>query len=177
MGPAAPIYVATKNPAKLEGVRRAFEREPIAHPVESGVARQPSSFDEIVRGAEQRAASVRDEVDDAKAYYVGIESGYHAFEGRKIQMTIAVVLCGGSSGIGSSQSYTLPRELAKRIPRLELKEAEREAYGHDLSRAGGIISILTDSAMTRAELVRQATQMALLSLEGDDRIRAYMEGL
>lgn len=95
----APVRVGTQNRAKLEAVRSALERfagdEGIASPleivgvdVESGVAEQPRGFEEIVRGARNRAQAAL--ASGESALGLGIEDGL-----------VALPLAGGAGGSGS----------------------------------------------------------------------------
>jgi inosine/xanthosine triphosphatase len=92
------VVVASHNPAKLQAVRDGFSRmfpvvmlsvQPVA--AASGVAEQPFSDQDTLRGACQRAQNARELAPDA-SFWVGIEGGVQDCEGELAAFAWVVVL-------------------------------------------------------------------------------------
>ena len=74
------VIIATKNPTKIEGARRAFTKffedvEVIGVPANSDVSEEPVN-EELLQGAKNRVANLRKIVRDTDVdYFIAIESG------------------------------------------------------------------------------------------------------
>ncbi|NPA69756.1 MAG: inosine/xanthosine triphosphatase [Crenarchaeota archaeon] len=164
------VAVGSRNPSKIEGVKRAYETfgievEIIPVDAESKVSRQPRSLDETVRGALNRAFSARDKVDADE--YVGVESGlmYIPYVDRIVDVTVAVI-CDRQLRItvGLSPAFEVPPDFVRRLygEDIELEDIVVEITGiENIGEKGGFISFLTNGKYERSELVRQAVLMAL----------------
>ncbi len=164
------VAVGSKNPSKIEGVRRAYESfsieaEVFPVEVESKVSRQPRSLDETVRGALNRAVAARERVDADE--YVGVESGlmYIPYIDRVVDVTVAVI-CDRMMRItvGLSPAFEVPPDFVRRLysEDTELEEIVVQLTGiENIGEKGGFISFLTNGKYERSELVRQAVLMAL----------------
>ncbi len=166
------IAVGTSNPAKIEGVVKAYEFfnievEVIPVKVESGVSRQPRSLEETVRGALIRAIRALEQVPDAE-HGVGIESGLMHVPclNRIVDVTVAVIIDRDQKmSIGLSPAFELPPEVTRKLygEDMELEEIAESLSGVEkIGEKGGFIAYLTDSRYSRSELVRQAVIMALV---------------
>jgi len=162
------IAVGTKNPAKIEGIRRAFARyykDIEIRPVDaSKVAKdQPRGLDEMTEGASARAKHALSIAGGD--YGVGVEAGIFAIGDVFFDNQVGAVADGsGNLSLGHSAGYMLPREDVERLFR-EGKELERWAEkvsGIDqVGDKGGFVNFLTKGVLTRADLTEQCVVMAL----------------
>jgi inosine/xanthosine triphosphatase len=163
------IAVGTKNPAKLEGVRRAFEQyfpNPELRPVDStGVARsQPFGLEQMVEGAIARAKYALSKAGGD--FGVGVEAGIFLIGDSYFDhQQAAVVDSMGRVTLGHSAGYPLPRAAMERMIG-EGKELEQFAEGisgiGQIGDKGGLIHHLTGGRMTRADLTQQCVTTALV---------------
>ena len=162
--------VGSRNPVKVEAARAALqtlvpEAEVRGVEVRSGVADQPRSDEEALKGAEQRAAAALE--SSGAAYGIGIESGVDRVGGRLYGFTWAVIRDrDGRTGRGSSARFLLPPEVERALERgLELDAAMHAVTGvAGLGRAEGAMGYLTGGRVTREEAARQAMLFALAPL-------------
>jgi len=176
----ARVFLGSTNASKVRGVERAFNLffqsvEVIPLEVETGVSAQPSSVDETMRGAmnraEKAAAHLQDDAQDC--YVVGIEAG----EMRQMRpdgckgvfmLTCACVMKDGSVHFGFSPGFELPRTLAKLVEKHELSKAVA-LFGYDeqrIKQEEGLIGVLSHGKVLREHLNEQAVVMALLGFIG-----------
>ena len=163
------VAVGTKNPAKLEGVRRAFSKyfpDVELRPVDSSLVAkaQPRGLEEMTEGAKARAKFAL-----AKAggdYGVGVEAGIFTVSGIYFDnQQASVVDSTGRFSLGHSAGYMLPREA---MEELFEKGEELERWAEALSGVnevgdkGGLIQHLTKNRMTRADLTEQCVLTALI---------------
>ena len=164
------VAVGSKNPSKIEGVRKAYEYlgidvEIIPVEARSGVSRQPKSIEETVKGALNRVLYSRNVVDADE--YVGVESGlmYIPYVDRVVDVTVAVIADRNLRiSIGLSPAFEIPPDIVRRLygEDLELEDVVVEISGiENIGEKGGFISYLTGGKYERSELVRQAVLMAL----------------
>lgn len=170
------MAVTSKNPVKLEAVKRAFQEyfpdktiEFITMNVDSGVGEQPVSASETAVGACNRAANGKDSDAD---FSVGIEGGLHfvklgdqehAFE----QTWACIVDCKTSiSELGSGPAYAIPPNVVAHIhDGKTLTEAMSLEYGTvDLGVKEGYNGWLSDNRLDRIEASRIAVFLALCGL-------------
>ncbi len=174
------VRVGSENAAKLEAVRSAFAEYASELRIEgvsvaSGVAEQPVGFDEIVRGARNRAAAAYRTGPCSLA--VGIEDGLIELPGvvdAPLNVGAAVVTDGQRDSVGLSSAFAYPpgcrdRALAEREPIGDLFDAQWDAYaaggagdGAPSGRGIGNIGKLSLGVLTRSEYGRHAVLCALL---------------
>ena len=162
------VAVGTKNPAKLEGVRRAFLRyfpDVEVRPVDSSsVSRaQPVGLDQMVEGARARAEFAL--ASAGGDYGVGVEAGIFRIGGVYFDhQQAAVASPSGRASLGHSAGYMLPAAEMERLL-AEGKELEQFAEGlsgiEGVGDKGGLVHHLTRGEVTRADLTEQAVLMAL----------------
>ena len=162
------LAVGTKNPAKIEGIRKAFARyyrDVEVRPVDaSRVAKaQPKGLDEMTAGATARAEYALSTAGGD--YGVGVEAGIFTIGLIYFDNQVgAVADKGGRVSLGHSAGYMLPRADMERLLR-EGKELERWAEkvsGIDqVGDKGGFVNFLTNGVLTRADLTEQCVVTAL----------------
>ncbi len=164
------IVMATKNPAKLEGAKKAFECffedviiEGISVP--SDVPDQPVNED-ILNGAKNRVnnlISYCKESNITADYYISIESGIHDFFNSYVITNIALIRdSNGYESIGTSPSFPVPNKYVDDIISTDLGTVMDNIFKeNDLRSKKGGINFLTHSNITRIDLTRGAFIMAL----------------
>jgi len=163
------IAVGTKNPAKLEGVRRAFAKyyaDIELRPVDSSsVAKaQPRGLDEMTAGATARAKFALSKAGGD--FGVGVEAGIFTIGDVYFDNQVAAVADKSAKvSLGHSAGYMLPREDME-ILFAEGRELERwaeEVSGiSEVGDKGGLIQHLTKGKMTRTDLTEQCVVTALI---------------
>jgi len=181
------------NPPKLEAVRAAFAAfapgvQIDGVDVDSGVPSQPVGYDEIIRGARNRAqlAAASSECD----FGVGIEDGLvllpasesGAMLNAHLNIGCAAVTDGRRTSIGFSSGFAYPPECAdpavhERLPIGEIfdrvwqqREASLADRAPDVRQTGvpsaissGNIGRLSDGVLTRSEYARHGVLCALVA--------------
>ena len=163
------ISIGTKNPAKVEGIRRAFAKyykEIEVRPVDSGkVAKaQPKGLDEMAAGATARAKYALSVAGGD--FGVGVEAGIFTIGPVYFDNQVgAITDKSGTVSLGHSAGYMLPREAMEELFR-EGKELERWAEKisgiRETGDKGGLIQHLTRGRMTRTDLTEQCVVTALI---------------
>ena len=163
------VAVGSLNPAKIEAARLAFsalwpgELEDVhGCPASSGVADQPMTDAETIRGARNRATGAMG-LGQAD-YAVGIEGGLHQTEGSWFNCGWAVVVDrAGRQGVGSTLRMQVPLALMEIVlAGRELGEACDLVFGRtDTKRAEGFVGIMTGSAIHRTGALCDAVIAAL----------------
>jgi inosine/xanthosine triphosphatase len=163
------VAVGSKNPAKLNGVRRAFSRyyrRVELRPVDSSsVARaQPKGLEEMSQGAAARAKFALSTAGGK--FGVGVEAGIFTIDGIYFDNQVAAIAdSSGKVSFGHSAGYMLPRDDMEKLFR-EGKELERWAEDvsgiKEVGDKGGLIRYLTKGRMNRAELTEQCVVTALI---------------
>ena len=162
------VAAGTKNPAKVEGIMRAFVRYFPGATFKTvdagGVTRaQPLGLDQMVQGAVARARFARSKL--RADFGVGVEAGiFQIGKAYFDHQQAAVVDRRGRVSLGHSAGYQLPGGAVRRM----IKEGtELERYAETLSGVkavgdkGGLVDYLTNGAVTRAQLTEQCVVMAL----------------
>jgi len=174
------ILVASQNPVKaqaaLGGFRRMFPEETFelrTMTVASGVSEQPTSSDETLQGAIQRAQAARQSVPAAD-YWVGIEGGVETHGEELCAFAWIAILAHGLTGIGRTGTFYLPPAVAELIRQgKELGEADDIVFKQSNSKQkNGAIGILTRDVIDRAQLYEQAVVLALVPFKNPDLYRA-----
>ena len=166
-----PVLVAlgTKNPAKVEGVRRAFSNyfsEVEIRPVDSSsvALAQPKGLREMSAGAKKRAKFALSKTGGD--FGVGVEAGIFTIGAVYFDNQIAAIAdSSGNVSFGHSAGYMLPRKDMETLFR-EGKELERWAERlsgiKEVGDKGGLIRYLTKGKMSRADLTEQCVITALV---------------
>lgn len=176
------VFVGSKNEPKIAAVRAAIEAfvagvAVTGVTVSSGVADQPVGFEEIVRGARNRAdaAIVSGDCDLA----VGIEDGLVMIPtgaGSSAQEVMNVGCAAVSDGqrvsVGFSSGFAYPPEIADRAVRERApigdlfdriwRERSGETERIPSARTSGNIGKLTGGVLPREEYARHAVICALV---------------
>ncbi|HEV2226987.1 MAG TPA: inosine/xanthosine triphosphatase [Nitrososphaerales archaeon] len=163
------VAAGTKNPAKLEGIRRAFVKyfpDVELNPIDStSVAKaQPRGLEEMTSGATARAKfAISKEGGD---FGVGVEAGIFTIgEGYFDNQVAAIVDPSGKVSLGHSAGYSLPREAMEKLFSAG-KELERWAESisgiSEVGDKGGLINYLTKGKITRTDLTEQCVVTALI---------------
>jgi inosine/xanthosine triphosphatase len=156
------------NPAKLEGVRRAFAMffsSVEVRPVDSAaVAKaQPRGLDEMTAGATARARFALSQAGGD--FGVGVEAGIFTIGEVYFDNQVAAVADGsGRVTLGHSAGYSLPREAMERLFAAgeELERWAEKVSGVDgVGDKGGLIHYLTNGKVSRADLTEQCVVTAL----------------
>jgi inosine/xanthosine triphosphatase len=163
------VAVGTKNPAKVEGTRRAFAKyfpSVELRPVDSSpVARaQPRGLEEMVEGATARAKFALSKAGGD--FGVGVEAGIFTLAGFYFDnQQAAIADPSGKVSLGHSAGYMLPKAAMDQMFK-EGKELERWAESvsgiDEVGDKGGLVQHLTKGKMTRADLTEQCVTTALI---------------
>ncbi|WP_300670854.1 inosine/xanthosine triphosphatase [Desulfoluna sp.] len=172
---ACEVAVGSGNPNKLDAVKRAFAGFPgfeaasfVANASPSGVSDQPVGYEETLKGADNRAFGAY----GGRGYGVGLESGLVPMAGTDtgyMNLTACVIYDGVSFYRGVGPAFELPAEVCRMVVdgHCELDEAVHRAGLSQNERIGyaeGLIGILSDGAVTRADYMVPAVTMALVAL-------------
>ena len=163
------VAVGSLNPAKIEATRLAFGalwpgplEDVRGCDASSGVAAQPMTDPEAIRGARNRAARA---IGLGQADYgVGIEGGLERTEGSWFNSGWAVVVDrAGREGVGSTLRMQVPSALMELVlAGHELGEACDLVFGRtDAKRAEGFVGIMTGNAIHRTGALCDAVIAAL----------------
>ncbi len=170
------VVVASHNPIKLRaaqaGFARLFPAQAFAFQavsVPSGVADQPFSSAETLRGALNRASAARERLPAAH-YWVGIEGGVgEAPEGELTAGELwafawVVVLGGEQVGKARTGAFMLPPPIAALVRQgKELGEADDIVFGRTNSKQStGAVGLLTGDVIDRESYYTHAVILALL---------------
>ena len=163
------VAAGTKNPAKLEGIRRAFVKyfpDVKLNPIDStSVAKaQPRGLEEMTSGATARAKFAISK--GGGDFGVGVEAGIFTIEEVYFDNQVAAIVNpSGKVSLGHSAGYSLPREAMEKLFS-EGKELERWAELvsgiREVGDKGGLINYLTKGKMTRTDLTEQCVVTALI---------------
>lgn len=172
--PVLHLIVASRNPVKLDAVRRAASSVLPEHTchvsgvaVRSGVADQPRSDHETHCGARQRARAARQERPDAD-YWIGLEGGVED-DGDDLLAFAWVSILGSSGAVGRARSaaFLLPPAVAILVRSgVELGEADDRVFGRSGSKQQeGAVGLLTDGRLSRTDLYAQAVELAWIPFQ------------
>ncbi len=161
------VTVGSTNPVKLEATKEAFElidkRVDITpKDVNSGVSNQPTSDDEAIQGAINRARKVIRAA--GVTYGVGIEGSTHDTERGMFLTGWAYLLKkDGTDYLGGGGRLLLPDAIAERLRTgEELGPVMNEITGKDEVKKGpGAIGIFTNGIITRKSAYRDALIFAM----------------
>ncbi|MDP3900287.1 MAG: inosine/xanthosine triphosphatase [bacterium] len=170
------ITVGSKNPQKVAAVEEIIQEydflknaavDSVA--AASDVSDQPTSLDETIQGALNRARNAFKNCD----YSIGLESGLMKVPRTKtgyMDFCAGAIYDGSQFHIGLSSCFEYPIEVTKLIIErgIEVDQAVHELGLSDNSRIGyseGMIGWLTRGKLTRREYTKQALRTALIHLE------------
>ncbi len=164
------VWIGTKNPGKIEGAKRAFEKffdnvEVVGMPTDSMVPDQPVNED-IYKGASNRVSGLmaiaKDRGKEAD-YYIAIESGITERLGKWSIVNVAVIRDkDGYESWGNSAGFPVPDKYVEDIIARDLGQVIDEIFEkNDLRSSVGGISYLTHSHINRIDLTEMAFIMAL----------------
>ncbi len=164
------IIVATKNPGKIEGVKKAFSNyfeniDVQGIPASSDVGEQPVN-DEIYNGAKNRVKNLKQycKNNNIKAdLYVAVESGITNQLGRWLNINIAVIEDdNGFESHGTSPGFPVPSKYVEDIINTDLGQVMDRIFSEsDLKSGTGGVGLLTKSIISRIDLTESAFIMAL----------------
>ena len=175
------ITVGTTNEAKLSAVKETLAGyemftgcEISGILVQSGVADQPMSLEETVRGSQSRAVSVFKKGECDLGF--GIESGLMEIQGSKtgfMDFCVCSIFDGKEFHLGISCGFECPKEVSRLMLEegLDMSQAANRAglsSNPNLGSAEGLIGILTKGRITRKEYTKQAIVTALIHLENEE---------
>src|SRR3989338_3801782 len=170
------ITVGSQNEVKIQAVRKAlsayehfWDAKVVGRNVPSGVSAQPTSLEETIRGAMNRAKNAFQQCD----YSVGLESGLFAVPHTRtvyLDVCAGVIFDGQHPHVGLSSAFEYPPEVLRLFfeERLEISQAFYQAgltKNPTVKHAEGAIGILTKGKISRRDYTAQAVMMALVSLE------------
>ena len=170
------IAVGSTNPAKVEPVREAVERhfpgaEILPIDVPSGVAHQPMTEQETLRGALERARAAL--IATGADYAVGIEGGIMPVGGVWFGGSwAAVVARDGTTGLGASARFQVPEavEAGMRAGREMGDVVDALAGEAGTAKRDGAMGLLTHGAVTRRTATLQALHFAFARFTADPRL-------
>lgn len=162
------IAVGSKNPAKVNGVKRAFSRffeavEVVGCEVNSNVSDQPFN-EETITGAVNRAKNAYSKEFD---FSVGVEAGLfefpHTLTGY-IDFQVACIYDGERYTVGFGPGFEYPPMVIRDVlSGREVGEVMAELTGIvNLGRKFGAIGFLTRKQVVRSDLTEIAVTMALI---------------
>lgn len=172
------LVVASANPVKRRaaeaGCRLAFPGAALTAgsvEVPSGVADQPFTEEETLRGARQRAFAARAQRPEADLW-IGIEGGVEERSEGLAAFAWVVALgrpaegAEGAEGVARSATFFLPPALAALVrDGVELGEATDRVFGRENTKhADGAVGLLTGGAVDRRALYEQPVVLALIPL-------------
>ncbi len=165
------VAVGTRNPAKLEGVRKVFVEffpEAIVKGVDaSQITRaQPVGLEQITKGAIDRARFALSKAD--AEFGVGIEAGIFSL-GKQVgyldHQQAVVMHREGRFSVGHSAGFMLPEKMTKKMLS-EGKELEYYAVEmtgvREVGDKEGIVFHLTRGKVDRTDLTEQCVRTALV---------------
>lgn len=165
------VAIGTKNPAKIRAVKSAFENvfddletKYITVSADSGVADQPMSDDESIKGAKNRAESALKET--GADYAVGLEGNMQKSANIWFSGNIACVISKDTVAFGISPKVMVPADAASLVhDGQELSAALHTTTGvKNIGKKDGVLGYVTDGKITRSSGSEQAITLALCSL-------------
>ena len=174
------VCVGSTNENKINAVRETIRdydfltgADVVAASVNSGVAEQPKSINETIRGAMNRAkAAFSSRQCD---YGFGIEDGLMQVPNTKtdyMNVGACAIFDGKNFHIGLSSAYEYPHEVMRLVVEegLDINQAFFQAgltKNPKIGNAEGAVSILTHGRVNRKDYAKQSIVMALIHLENN----------
>ena len=170
------VIVASKNPVKIQAVKRGFEKmfptqafEFVGVSVPSNVADQPLTNQETFQGAKNRANNACSEVKDAD-FYIGIEGGIEHIENEMQAFAWVFIKSAGKCGKAKTGTFFLPKQVVELIKQgKELGEADDIVFQrHNSKQENGAVGILTGDVIDRTRYYVEAVILALIPFKNED---------
>jgi inosine/xanthosine triphosphatase len=164
------ILIATRNPGKIDGANKAFERyykdiqiEGVS--VESNVSEEPIN-EEIYLGAKNRVKNLKNYAKENSInadFFIAIESGITNSLGRWMIVNMAVIEDNLSfESYGTSAGFPVPDKYVDEIIKTDLGQVMDKIFNENELRKGkGGINFLTHDVISRIDLTEMAFVMAL----------------
>lgn len=169
------VLVASKNPVKVNAVKRGFallfpsvQFNFDSYGAPSGVPDQPMGEEETLRGALNRLEHVRNKFATAD-YWVGIEGGLLE-RASDLEVFAWIVISNGTlTGKAKTATFLLPPAITALIREgKELGEADDIVFGVSNSKqTSGSVGILTDNAIDRTQYYEHAVALALIPFKNN----------
>ena len=173
------INIGSKNDSKISALREILQEYdflknaaivPVSVP--SGVADQPKSMEETIRGAINRARSAFKDCNLS----VGLESGLFAAPYTKsgyMDTCCCAIFDGKQVHLGLSSSFEYPKSAIKLVfdENADITQAFNKiglTKDETLGSKEGAIGILTKGRLTRKGYTKEAIRAALIHLENPD---------
>lgn len=162
------VVVGSKNPIKINAGLQAFKRCFPNHQIEcigvsapSGVAEQPMSTSETLKGAQNRVLACQSSVQ--ADYYVAFEGGVDMFEYGPATFAYVVIANHHKESVGCSASLPLPNSVYRAL--LDGEELgplmDKLFNTRNIKQKGGAIGLLTNGLESREGSYLQAITLAL----------------
>ncbi|MHA2099625.1 MAG: DUF84 family protein [Candidatus Kariarchaeaceae archaeon] len=160
------IIIGSKNPAKVDGVRKAAlsywpNIDAIGREAQSNVSKMPMSKNEIRFGARARADYIIENYDSWLA--VGNEGGAAFIEGNWYLFGTTYVTDGTNSSWGGELQIRLPNNMVHGLSNgtIELGTViDNLTNRKDVKKQEGAIGLLTDMRLTRSEVFQMSAMQA-----------------
>ncbi|MGQ4832962.1 MAG: inosine/xanthosine triphosphatase [Candidatus Asgardarchaeia archaeon] len=179
------LVVGSTNPVKINAVKNAFmklfditELDVNGVDVSSGVSNQPTSLEEIILGANNRAKNAKQAAPGAD-FYFGIEAGiFRIPDGitKYIDFAVCIVLDKNDrKSIGFSPGFEYPPFVIRKIfeENKEVGDIFDEFLGEkDVKKKMGAIGFLSRGIVPRETFIEFSVIMALIPFHPDN-IKLY----
>ena len=162
------IVMGSTSPVKVNATKQAFgtyfdDVEVKGLPLVSGVKAFPTSDEETLRGALNRAREARSLEPEAD-FAVGIEGGLSRFDRYVLVKQVALVIKDDVIGMGVSAGYAAPERLLRQLDMAS--DESRNIIDSYLGRKEilskeGVIGVLTNEALDRTKVTKDAVICAL----------------
>jgi len=160
------VIVGSINPVKVGAVTESFRQyypdcEVFSQKVSSGIAEQPMSEEETLRGSTNRALAALEYGD----FGVGLEGGVTMIGGALFECAWCVVVNkNGKRGMGGGLYFELPKKVADKIRDVgELGPIMNELTGEDnVKEKSGAIGVFTKGKLGRKTAYVQLVTSALI---------------
>jgi inosine/xanthosine triphosphatase len=163
------VNIGSTNPVKIQAVTRAFRRvwpektwQFVGVQVASGIAAQPMSDGESLKGARQRAHLAL--VQNQASFGVGLEGGVQAIGSDWFDCGWVVVVDQyGTEGLGSTARIITPPKMVQLLKQgMELGDVVDHFFGtKNAKQATGHFGLMTNGAITRTQGYTDGVIMAL----------------
>jgi inosine/xanthosine triphosphatase len=169
------LVIASTNPVKIQAATNGFlrlfpssELNVVGANVPSGVAHQPMSDEETLRGALNRSAHAQAAYPQAD-YWIGIEGGIQPIGQEMMAFAWIVVRSREMIGKGRTGTFFLPPAVAELIHQgKELGEADDIVFDRlNSKQENGAVGLLTDNVIDRAQLYEHAMILALIPFKNE----------
>jgi len=164
------LALGSQNQAKQKAIFLATDIQPQCVSVPSGVAEQPLSEDETIRGAITRAKLALEAVPNAEIGF-GLEGGL-TFDAIYTKQWYLISICAAWNGetlhIGKGLSFPIPNQIGEDMKRSgrELREViDRLSGTSNSNHKEGAYGLFTNGKITRAHVFKEAVIAALTPFE------------